>query len=159
MLSERRLPRPRRDRFERRAERAIADRHVVRYLSGATIVLVTAAAVLVRLLDHRDFATLGDALWWSVQTLTTVGYGDIVPRTTWGRVVGSAVMVLGLTFLSMLTATVTSYFVAADQGARMAEVEARRGEEAAGDDAVMQEILERLTAIEAALGEREPRED
>jgi voltage-gated potassium channel len=152
-------PRPRRDRFERRAERAIANRHVVRYLSGATIVLVAGAAFLVWLVDRRDFATLGDALWWSVQTLTTVGYGDIVPHTTWGRVVGSAVMVLGLTFLSILTATVTSYFVAADQGARMAEVEARRGEEDAGDDAVMREILERLTGIEAALREREPRQD
>jgi voltage-gated potassium channel len=159
MLSQHRVPRPRRDRFERRAERAISDRHVVRYLSGATVVLAAGAGVLVWLIDGRDFATLGDAMWWSLQTLTTVGYGDIVPHTAWGRVVGGAVMVLGVTFLSILTATITSYFVAADQAARMAAVEARRGEEAAGDDAVMREILERLTGIEAALREREPRQD
>jgi voltage-gated potassium channel len=158
MVSEARLPGPRRDRFERRAERAIAGRHVIRYLSCATIVLAAGAAVLVWLIDRRDFATLGEAMWWSLQTLTTVGYGDVVPYTTWGRVVGGAVMVLGLTFLSILTATITSYFVSADQAARAAEAEARRGERAAGDDAVTQELLARLTAIEAALREREQRE-
>src|SRR4051812_47086929 len=104
MLSQSRVPRRRGARFGRRAGRAIADRHIVRYLSGATVLVAAGAGVLVWLIDRRDFATVGNAMWWSVQTLTTVGYGDIVPHTTWGRVVGSAVMVLGLTFLSILTA-------------------------------------------------------
>ena len=49
-----------------------------------------------------------DAIWWALVTLTTVGYGDIVPQAGWGRLIGAFVMVLGVTFLSFLTATVTS---------------------------------------------------
>jgi voltage-gated potassium channel len=104
------------------------------------------SGVLVWLIDRRDFPTLGDALWWAIVTLATVGYGDIVPTTAWGRVVGSVVIVLGVTFLSVLTATITSSFVSAAQEER-----------AAGDDthAVLEEIRERLRAIE----ERLDRED
>ncbi len=158
MLSDGQEPPRRRNRFERRAQRAITDRHVLRYLSAATLVLAVGAGVLVWLIDRRDFATLGDAMWWSLQTLTTVGYGDIVPHTTWGRVVGAVVMVLGLTFLSILTATITSSFVAANQEARAARVAVKREERRTGDDAVLQEILERVTAIEEALREAEERE-
>jgi hypothetical protein len=153
--------------FQRRAERAIANRHVFRYLAAATGVLVMAAGVTAWLVDRRDFATLGDALWWAVQTLTTVGYGDIVPHTPWGRVVGTVVIILGVTFLSLLTATITSYFVASNQEVKEAEVEALRGDGArregdatAGDDATretLERILERLTAIEEALRERSGR--
>src|SRR4051794_23263654 len=102
-------------RFRGRAERAIASRRVFRYLAGALLVTALFAGVLVRAIDHRDFETVGDGWWWALQTLTTVGYGDIVPHTTWGRTVGSVVIVLGVTFLSLLTATVTSYFVTVDQ--------------------------------------------
>jgi voltage-gated potassium channel len=52
-----------------------------------------------------------------IVTLATVGYGDVVPHTAWGRVVGGAVIVIGVTFLSFLTATITSYFVAAEEEA------------------------------------------
>src|SRR5215207_8972128 len=117
-------------RFKGRAQRAIVGRHVFRYLAGVTVVLSCAAGVLVWLIDRRDFATLGDGMWWALQTLSTVGYGDVVPHTAWGRAVGSVVIVLGVTFLSFLTATVTSYFVSADQDARAAELEAVRGTDA-----------------------------
>jgi ion channel len=65
------------------------------------------------LVDRTDFHTFGDGVWWAVVTLGTVGYGDIVPHTGWGRVLGSVVIVAGVTFLSFLTATVTSLFVSA----------------------------------------------
>jgi voltage-gated potassium channel len=135
--------RPRaRAHFERRASRAITNRHIFRYLASATFVVSLAAGVLVWLIDRRDFATLGDALWWSLVTLSTVGYGDIVPHSAWGRAIGSVVIVVGVTFLSLLTATITSYFVSADQQER-----------AAADDtgAVLEEIRERLEAIERRL--------
>lgn len=145
----------RRSKFERRAEHAIATRHAFRYLAMATIVLSAGAAVLVWAVDRRDFPTVGDAFWWALQTLSTVGYGDVVPHSTWGRAVGSVVIVLGVTFLAMLTAAITSYFIAADQERREAEVERMRGRRAVDRDAQLAEILERLRAIEGRLGSRD----
>jgi voltage-gated potassium channel len=148
----------RRARFEKRAERAIAKRHVFRYLAGATFLLTLASGVTVWLIDRRDFHTLGDALWWALVTLATVGYGDIVPHTAWGRIVGSVVIIVGVTFLSLLTATITSYFVSSDEEARAAEVEALRGETTEDTDVMLQQILERVTAIEQALRDRSGRD-
>ena len=91
-------------------------------------------------------------------TLATVGYGDIVPTSTWGRLIGSLVIVMGVTFLSMLTAVVTSYFVAADQDLRTAEIEAARGAGDESTDAKLDAIAERLAAIEAELRRPEPRD-
>jgi voltage-gated potassium channel len=138
-------------RFRRRVARAIARRHVFRYLAGATAILAAGAGVLVWLIDREDFPTVGHGMWWSLVTLATVGYGDIVPRTTWGRIVGSFVIVLGVTFLSLLTATVTSYFIAADQEDRIADAESTRLATEAGLRDDLEQVLARLEAIEEAL--------
>ena len=63
-------------------------------------------------IDHKNFTTLGQGLWWSVQTVTTVGYGDLVPTNASGRLVAALVMLLGLAFLAVITAAITSSFVA-----------------------------------------------
>jgi voltage-gated potassium channel Kch len=145
-------------RLRGRAERAIANRRVFRYLAGALLVLSLASGVLVWLIDRRDFHTLGDGVWWALVTLATVGYGDIVPHTAWGRVVGSAVIVMGITFLAILTATVTSYFVTADQVEHNTEIEALRGTDVDDTRLLIQQVLDRLQAIEDALEElRGPR--
>ncbi|MEE8399276.1 MAG: ion channel [Desulfobacterales bacterium] len=59
----------------------------------------------------EEKVSFGDALWWSVVTMTTVGYGDISPQTTGGRIVGFSVMLMGIGFLGLLTATIASAFI------------------------------------------------
>src|SRR5690349_4410693 len=73
-----------------------------------TIVFAVAGGLLIRVFDKQDFPTIGDGLWWSLQTVTTVGYGDIVPHNTEGRVIASLVMLTGIGFIAVVTAAVTA---------------------------------------------------
>jgi voltage-gated potassium channel len=59
---------------------------------------------------NPEFATFGDALWWGIVTLTTVGYGDIVPETEKGRVAGTFLMLTGLATLGLISGTLASAF-------------------------------------------------
>jgi voltage-gated potassium channel len=146
-----------RSRFNAYARNRINSGKIFPLLAGALAVLAISAGVIVRLIDHKDFSSLGDALWWSIVTLATVGYGDVVPHTAWGRIVGSVVIVFGVTFISILTATVTSYFVAANQEDFAADV-AEAAEQDKADDVethrLLNELLERVGAIEAKLDDR-----
>jgi len=83
-------------------------------LITAFIVVVAGAAQAT--FDTRDFSSVWDGIWWSVVTVTTVGYGDLYPRTVAGRLIGIVVMLIGIGFLSVLTATVASHFVKTDTG-------------------------------------------
>ena len=55
--------------------------------------------------------TVGDAIWWSFVTMTTVGYGDIAPTSTGGRIIAVCLMLVGVGFISMLTSTISAFFV------------------------------------------------
>ncbi|MFH1090654.1 MAG: ion channel [Pseudomonadota bacterium] len=55
--------------------------------------------------------SLWDAVWWSLVTVTTVGYGDVVPKSSVGRLIGFGVMIFGVFLISMMTATIASVFV------------------------------------------------
>ncbi len=65
--------------------------------------------------DGANIKTAGDALWWSVVTITTVGYGDRYPVTTGGRIVGAMLMLTGIGLFGMFTAYVASLFVELDK--------------------------------------------
>ncbi len=70
------------------------------------------AGFLMTVLDHENYPSIGLGLWWAVQTVTTVGYGDAVPTTVAGRSLAALVMLFGIGFLTVITAAITSTFVA-----------------------------------------------
>jgi voltage-gated potassium channel len=84
-------------------------------------------------------------------TIGTVGYGDIVPHTGSGRVLGAVVIVVGVTFISFLNATATSLFVSADQQELTGRTEERRAASEEETRAVLNVLLKRLEAIEEKL--------
>ena len=59
---------------------------------------------------NPGFATFGDAMWWGIVTLTTVGYGDIVPKTAVGRWAGVTIMITGVAVLGVLAGSLASFF-------------------------------------------------
>ena len=102
----------------------VADRMIDRYLRDpksvrramgvivtATAVVVVGSGALMRVLDHREYASIWAGMWWAIQTVTTVGYGDVTPRNPNGRIVATFVMFEGIAFLSIVTASITSTFV------------------------------------------------
>ena len=104
-----------------------------------TLVVALAGGVLIRLTDHDAFPTVWTGLWWSIQTVTTVGYGDVVPNSAAGRMTAAVVMLAGISFIAVTTAAITNAFVSAaarrrgmDRDAPMlAEIAALREELAA----------------------------
>jgi voltage-gated potassium channel len=79
---------------------------------AATAIVVIGGGILIRALDHREYANVWVGMWWALQTVTTVGYGDVTPMQPIGRVVGAFVMLEGIAFLAIITAAITSTFVA-----------------------------------------------
>jgi voltage-gated potassium channel len=105
-----------------------------------------------RLIDHENYPSLGSALWWAVQTTSTVGYGDHVPTTAAGRLLAALVMFFGIGFLAVITAAITSTFVArnADR-AEMNDTEAPTAEQIRELDQRLDQLDRRLERIEAAV--------
>ena len=84
----------------------------LRTIAIAVTLLVLAGATLARLVEPETFDDFGLACWWAVETVTTVGYGDIVPSTTPGRVVGAVLMIGGVSMIPLVTSIVVSVLAA-----------------------------------------------
>jgi voltage-gated potassium channel len=96
----------------RRIEKILTSRHVVLRLILTITVVVVGLGILMALVDRKDFPSVWLAIWWAVGTVSTVGYGDVVPVQLAGRIVASVAMIAGIGFISILTATVASSLVA-----------------------------------------------
>lgn len=100
--------------LNRRAGASLRGRVAV-YVAGSTT-LLTVVGALAMLDAERDapaanISTIGDALWWAVSTITTVGYGDRYPTTTTGRLIAFGLMIAGIALLGVVTATLASWIV------------------------------------------------
>jgi voltage-gated potassium channel len=128
-------------RIDRAIDRATTPRGAAVVIAGVSTVITLAAGFLMTVVDRENFPSIGSGLWWAVQTTTTVGYGDHVPTTVGGRLIAAVVMLFGIGFLTVITAAITSTFVARSRGhvATAATVEAFR------------QIDQRLERIETAL--------
>ena len=102
-------------RLERRLDRLVAragtPRTAALVIASVTTTITIAAGLLMTVADRDSFPTIGSGLWWSVQTVTTVGYGDHVPTTRLGQTIAAAVMLLGIGFVTVITASITGAFV------------------------------------------------
>ena len=78
------------------------------YILIASIVILMTSALIIAPIEEISY---GDALWWGLETIATVGYGDVTPETPAGRVIAVVLMFSGIGFLSFLTSTVTTYYV------------------------------------------------
>jgi voltage-gated potassium channel len=152
-MNEHAPPRPKRRRptIRERSQRAVATGRVIPYLAGTMALLAIAVGFVATLIDREDFPSLEVGIWWAIVTLGTVGYGDVVPHTTWGRVFGSVVIVFGVTFISFLTASVTSFFLAAEQESQARIDREQRAAEEEATRELLRELGSRLGAIEARL--------
>jgi len=84
------------------------------YVALTTVVVVGLGAIGIFAVEHgenKSITSIGDAFWWAIVTTTTVGYGDVSPVTTEGRLIAIALMVLGIGFIGVFTATITSFFL------------------------------------------------
>lgn len=96
------------------AERVLTTRRGFRYVALLTLLLVVLAGVAASIADAEDISSPWTGVWWAIPTVTTVGYGDVVPHTAIGRTIAAALMLVGIGFVSILTAVIASSFVAHD---------------------------------------------
>lgn len=134
---------PRPNPFERRMSTFLREpsvRTAASVIVVATALVVGAGGVLIWLLDHKEYPNVWLGLWWALQTVTTVGYGDVTPTSVSGRLVGALVMLEGTAIVAIMTAAITSAFISRAERERTERTE--RIEE-----------LEEIEEIASAVGE------
>jgi voltage-gated potassium channel len=145
---------PRRNPIERRLTRFLREPVSVRNASSVivatTVLIVVIGGVAIRALDREEYSSIWEGMWWALQTVTTVGYGDVTPTNPVGKLVGVAVMLQGVAFVVIVTAAVTSTFVARAQEQRGA-ADAAENEHL---EAQLDDISVRLHRLEELLTEQ-----
>ncbi len=98
-------------------------------VAAVTLTFTVIAGMSVRLTDPERIPTIWDGMWWAIQTVTTVGYGDTVPTSVAGRLLAAGVMMFGIGFLTVTTAAIGTLFS-----------EAARRHRHRDDDLIQQEL-------------------
>ena len=120
--------------------RRLARRRGLNYVLAVALVVVVCAGSLVTVFERNTpdatITSLPDGLWWAVTTITTVGYGDTFPRTSIGRGIGVALMLLGVALFGLITANLAALFVEEQESETLVQ---------------LRQINERLARLEASL--------
>jgi voltage-gated potassium channel len=135
-------------RFEAFLRTPLSVRKAMAVIVSATFVSVFVGGFLITVVDAEEFPDFGTGLWWALQTVTTVGYGDVTPKNTIGRLVGAVIMVEAIAFVAIVTAAITSSFVERARRERDAEAESISADRLT---AQLADISARLERIERAL--------
>lgn len=128
--------------FLRMSQHRLSGRLLQFALLSAVLIVVASASIMFEIERHApnpNIHTFGDALWWAVASITTVGYGDLYPTTGAGRSLAAVVLVSGIGIIGIVTASIAATFV--------------RSDEAEADAVDMAEIVKRLNRIEKKLDE------
>jgi voltage-gated potassium channel len=131
--------------------RAVQSGRILPYLFGVAAISSCLMALVMRLVDSGTFTSYGKAVWFSVVTLMTVGYGDVVPGNSAGRIFASVLMILGVTFIAFITAVVTSALIISEQRRVESALDTEPTPEASPYLDVLARIERRLDAIEKKL--------
>ena len=128
---------------------SLTARRAAGIIATFTVLITVAGGILERVIDHQEFPTIGRGLWFALQTVTTVGYGDVTPKQADGRFIAAVVMLAGIGFLAVITASVTASLIESSRRrfAAQSEVDVTRQ---------LVEVNERLAMIEAALDRPAP---
>lgn len=118
------------------------------YAPAAALLLILTAAAFARDAERgapgANITSYGDAVWWAMTTVTTVGYGDRYPVTTTGRVLAVGLMIIGVALLGVVTASMAAAFT---RWTTAEDDDDAAGEEA--DRAVLRDVLLELQALRA----------
>lgn len=120
-------------------KKGLQPRYAAYVVIGFWAVAIIVFGVVERLIDPDTFGSIWLGIWWATQTVTTVGYGDVVPQQTAGKVIAVFLMLGGLSFLAVLTGAITSAFV----------TRAQAGDQEESSDAVLKRLDELSSQLEA----------
>lgn len=123
---------------------SLTARRAAGIIAAFTVAITVAGGLLERFLDHAEYPTIGRGLWFALQTVTTVGYGDVTPKQAVGRFIAAVVMLAGIGFLAVITASVTASLLESSRRRFTAQSEA-------DDTRKFDDMTDRLARIEAAL--------
>jgi voltage-gated potassium channel len=123
---------------------SLTARRAAGVIAGVTLLVTIAGGILERVLDRQEYPTVGKGLWFALQTVTTVGYGDVTPQRSAGRIIAAVVMLTAIGFLAVITAAATAALVESGRRRRVAKSDVDMAQR-------LDELNARLARIEASL--------
>jgi voltage-gated potassium channel len=98
--------------------RRLTPARAVRLIAVLSFLVTIVSGIAMRLVDGGEYPTIALGMWWAAQTVTTVGYGDVVPHETAGRIVALVVMFDAVGLMAVVTGAVTATLIEGARGLR-----------------------------------------